>query len=120
MSLGTKSVISQSELCTRRDSKGCPLMSVTTPADSAICCLWDRAEIQSRNWGVAAAAAPTAAPIAPPPVVHAALCVAKYGIEVPATTPPAGARSHHADWPGSVERTAFCGFRDSIATSTLT
>ena len=95
-------------------------MLVATPADSAICRLRERAETQSRNWGVAAAAAPTAAPITPPPVAHAALSVAKYGIEVPATMPPAGARSHHADWPGSVEWTAFCGFRDSIATSTLT
>ena len=113
-------MISRSELCTRSDSKGSLLMLVATPADSAICRLRERVETQSRNWGVAAAVAPTAAPITPPRVVHAVLCVAKYGIAAPAVMPPAGARSHHADWPGSVEWTAFCGFRDGIATSMLT
>ena len=94
-------------------------MLVAAPADSAICRLRERAETQSRNWGVAVAAAPTAAPMKPPPVAHAALCVAKYGIAAPATMPPAGARSHQPDWPGSIGRTAFCGFCDGIATSVL-
>ena len=113
-------MISRSELCTRRDSKGCPVTSVATPADSAICRLRERVETQSRSWGVAAAVAPTAAPIVPPPVVHAELCVAKYRIEAPAMPPPNVRRGHKPDWPGSVEWTAFCGFRGSIATSMLT
>jgi len=40
------------------------------------------------------------APIKPPPVVHAALCVAKYGIAAPATMPPSRASCHQPAWPG--------------------
>ena len=112
-------MISRSELCTRSDSKGSLLMLVATPADSAICRLRERAETQSRNWGVAAAVAPKAAPIAPPAVAHAVLCVAEYEIAAAEAVPPSVRRNHHADWPGSVEWTAFCGFRNGIATSVV-
>ena len=91
-------------------------MSVATPADSAICRLRVRAETQFRSWGIAAAAGT----IAPPAVAHAVLCVAEYEIAAAKAVPPSVRRNHHADWPGSVEWTAFCGFRDSIATSMLT
>ena len=115
-------MMSRSELCTRSDSKGSLFMLVGNPADSAICCVRERAETQSRNWGVAApspATVPLTAPtIAEPTALCVRVCDATAPIP-PAMIPPADGRSHHADWPGSVERTAFCRLRDGIATSIL-
>ena len=107
-------MISRSERCTRNASKGVLLMLVSTPADSAICRLRERVENQFRSWGIAAAVGT----IVPPAVAHAVLCVAEY--EIAAAVTPSVGRNHKPDWPGSVERTAFRGFRDGIATSMLT
>jgi hypothetical protein len=91
-------------------------MLVATPADSAICRLRERVETQFRSLGIAAATGT----IAPPAVAHAVLCVAKYEIAAVEAVPTSVKRNHNADWPGSVEWTAFCGFRNGIATSVVT
>ena len=68
-------MISRFEVCTLSESKGSLLMSIVAPADSAICRLWERAENQSRNWGVAALSPVTVALTTPAIAELAVLCV---------------------------------------------